>query len=215
MPLKLKSCLLALVSLFIATGFSPAQTPGEAPVYLYDNYNFGMARSVVASIPFVGPCEQMDPSEVLCSENTIFAGLKWSRLFFFEKDQLAKVVLYSEDIQNHFDTALKTLEQRGYTLVAMTNGADETFDLIHEAKGKSQQQLAAATGKFENAAIDSARIMYTYFDNASKPKDLGRRPSWSAWAEAAPDSLLMAQVELSLPKYVRVTFSAPKMQLAP
>ena len=85
MLLKLKSCLLAAALLLAAVGSAPAQTPGVAPVYLYDNYAFGLARSVVASIPFVGPCEQMDPNEVLCSENTIFAGLKWSRLFFFEK----------------------------------------------------------------------------------------------------------------------------------
>lgn len=215
MLFRLKACLASFALLFATGGFAYAQTPGVAPVFLYENYAFGMKRSVVASIPFVGPCENMDPNQVLCSENAFYIGLKWSRLFFFEKEQLTSVVLYSESIQDHFDAAIKNLEERGFALVAMTNGKDKTFDLVKEAKGKSAQELKSAMEKFEDEAIASARIMYTYFDNASKPKNLGAKPGWSAWADAAPDSLQMAQVELSVPNYIRITFSAPKMQLAP
>ena len=96
---RLKACLAAFALLFATGGFAYAQTPGVAPVFLYENYAFGMKRSVVASIPFVGPCENMDPNQVLCSENAFYIGLKWSRLFFFEKEQLTSVVLYSESIR--------------------------------------------------------------------------------------------------------------------
>ena len=107
------------------------------------------------------------------------------------------------------------MDQRGYTLVALTNGQDVTFDILGEGRGKSPQELEAAMSGFEKAAIDDARIMYTYFDTASKPAKLGGRGGWQDWADAAPDGLLMGQVELSIPNYVRVTFSAPKAQMTP
>lgn len=215
MNLRSLCCLLAAVFTLSTAEMARAQTPGIEPVYLHDKYYFGMPRQSVAAVPRVGPCEGMDPNEVLCSEDGMFGGLKWSRLFFFEKEQLIRVVLYSEDIQNHFAPALKTMEQRGYTMVAMTNGKDETFDIPGQAAGKPQQQLEADMAAFEKTAIDAARIMYTYFDTASKPQGTSGKSGWSAWAEAAPDSLRMAQIELSLPTYVRITFSAPKAQLAP
>ena len=120
-------------------GTARAQSPLIKPVYLYDKYYFGMARGVVASVPRVGPCEGMDPNEVLCSEDGLFGGLKWNRLFFFTDGKLTRVVLYSEDIQRNFSRTLKTMDQRGYTLVALTNGRDETFDILGEARGKSPQ----------------------------------------------------------------------------
>ena len=210
-------CDLLAVALMLAgfAGSALAQTPGIEPVYLQDKYYFGMPWESVAAVPRMGPCEGLDPHEVLCCEDGLFAGLKWSRLFFFEKEQLIRVVLYSEDIQQNFGPTLKAMDQRGYTLVALTNGEDVTFDIPGEAAGKSPQELEGAMGAFEKSAIDGARVMYTYFDTASKPEGRTGKGGWSAWAEAAPDTLRMAQVELSLPKYVRVTFSAPKAQLAP
>ena len=213
MQLKYFLCAAALV--LIMAGTARAQSPLIKPVYLYDKYYFGMARGVVASVPRVGPCEGMDPNEVLCSEDGLFGGLKWNRLFFFTDGKLTRVVLYSEDIQRNFSRTLKTMDQRGYTLVALTNGRDETFDILGEARGKSPQELEAALSGFEKTAIDDARIMYTYFDTASKPAQIGGRGGWQDWADAAPDALLMGQVELSIPNYVRVTFSAPKAQLTP
>lgn len=207
--------LAAALAAAVTAGNALAQTPGAEPVYLQDKYYFGMPRQSVAAVPRVGPCEGMDPHEVLCSEDGMFAGLKWSRLFFFEQEQLVRVVLYSEDIQRNFGPTLKTMDQRGYTLVALTNGEDVTFDIPGEAAGKSPQELETAMAAFEKSAIDGARIMYTYFDTESKPEGRVGKGGWSAWAEAAPDSLRMAQVELSLPTYVRVTFSAPKAQLTP
>ena len=215
MNLKSLCFLLAAVCVLTASGLAPAQTPGIEPVYLQDKYYFGMPRESVAAVPRVGPCDGMDPHEVLCSEDGMFAGLKWSRLFFFEKEQLVRVVLYSEDIQRNFGPTLKTMDQRGYTLVALTNGEDVTFDIPGEAAGKSPQELETAMAAFEKSAIAGARVMYTYFNAASKPEGRAGKGGWSAWAEAAPDSLRMAQVELSLPKYVRITFSAPKAQLVP
>ena len=215
MNLKSLCFLLAAVCVLTASGLAPAQTPGIEPVYLQDKYYFGMPWESVAAVPRMGPCEGMDPHEVLCSEDGMFAGLKWSRLFFFEKEQLIRVMLYSEDIQRNFGPTLKTMDQRGYTLVALTNGEDVTFDIPGEAAGKSPQELETAMAAFEKSAIDGARVMYTYFNTDSKPEGGTGKGGWSAWAEAAPDSLRMAQVELSLPKYVRITFSAPKAQLTP
>ena len=215
--MKIKFICGCLAAALVLAAFGPAlaQKPGVEPVYLQDKYYFGMPRQSVAAVPRMGPCEGMDPHEVLCSEDGMFAGLKWSRLFFFEQEQLVRVVLYSEDIQRNFGPTLKTMDQRGYTLVALTNGEDVTFDIPGEAAGKSPQELETAMAAFEKSAIDGARVMYTYFNTDSKPEGGMGKGGWSAWAEAAPDSLRMAQVELSLPKYVRITFSAPKAQLTP
>ena len=126
MKIKFICGCLAAVLVLAASGLALAQKPGVEPVYLQDKYYFGMPRQSVAAVPRMGPCEGMDPREVLCSEDGMFAGLKWSRLFFFEKEQLVRVMLYSEDIQRNFGPTLKTMDQRGYTLVALTNGEDVT-----------------------------------------------------------------------------------------
>ena len=208
-------CLWIGLFMLLSPVGAQGQTPLEKPVYLCDTYYFGMKRSVVASVPRVGPCEGMDSKEVLCSDDGMLGDLKWGRLFFFEQERLTSVVLYSEEIEAHFDQALKSMEQRGYTLVALTNAQDDTFDILKHAVGHSAQAVQADMKAFEEAAIASARIMYTYFSTDSKPKNMGGLSGWRAWADAAPDTLRMAQVELSVPQYVRITFSAPKAQLTP
>lgn len=204
-----KVWLMACLVLLAAVGAAFAQ----GKIIFYDNFFFGMNWEVAASFPRTETCPDGDPADVLCADQALFSGQRWDRLFFFSERKLARVVLFSENIENHFAAALRYMDKNNFSLVALTNAQDDTLDIVAVQQGKSQEELLAAVNEFEKSAIETSRIMYTFFDTASRPADLGGKDGWADWADGAPDSLRMAQVELSLPNYVRVTFSAPKAQM--
>ncbi len=204
-----KVCLLVGLLVLAAAGAASAQ----GKIGFYDNFYFGMDWEVAAAFPRVETCPDGDPADVLCADQALFSGQRWERLFFFTDRKLVRVVLFSEHIENHFAAALRYMDKNNFSLVALTNAQDETLDIVAAQQEKSEEELLAAVNAFEKAAIETSRIMYTFFDTASRPANLSSKGGWADWSDDAPDSMRMAQVELSIPNYVRVTFSAPKAKL--
>lgn len=140
----------------------------NAGIRLYKDYSFGMTKTEIMKKSGVYDCSQEFESGSLCLDNQKFVGEPVELGFRFVNNQLVSVVLFTDFTQDNY---LKFLGALGSKFEPITiESSNEKVDLLVLKKNHKEAELLKQISDFEQQAIASGYVNYTFIDKTSYQK---------------------------------------------
>jgi hypothetical protein len=132
---------------------------------LYKGHEFGMSKAEIMKTPNVYDCAEIVEKDALCLDEQEFVGEDVGILFRFINDKLITVLLLFEStFENHtnFIGALSSKFQ-----LSTIETLDKKIDFIVQMKKFKYAQFLKNVTDFEQQAILSGNVKYTFLENDS------------------------------------------------
>jgi len=181
---------------------------------LYKHFEFGMPRATILKLPSIYDCSADFEKGAICQANDTFAGVPVETGFRFLSNKLVSIVLYTDFSQeNHLQlmAAFKSKLQ-----LIQLDSPKGVFDFLSELKKVKLNQFQHNISTFEQQALATGRIKYSFIENSVFKKFAKSSTNFAELIRQANNNLRVAEysiIEEGESLITVIQFSAPKEAL--
>ena len=159
----MRNYLILFLLILFSFNTTASTTNAAEPIKLYKNYKFGTDFRTIKKIKGAYDCSEDLGEDALCVEDQKFLGIDVVLGFNFYNKKLSQVSVIMSFNQPNNVKVFSALNKK-FTLVQMKNMAGQTLDVVNLTNTKPKSQLQATVQQFEQIALASGEITYSYFE---------------------------------------------------
>lgn len=162
----MRNTIVIFTSLVVLVSSISAYAGNSAKLYL--GYEFGMSKAEIMKTPNVYDCTEEFEKDALCLNEQKFAGEDVEVGFRFINNKLVTVILFTEFTEENYITFMGALNSK-FQLSTIETG-DKKIDFIVQMKKYKKAQFLKNISDFEQQALASGNIKYTFLEKSSFKK---------------------------------------------
>jgi hypothetical protein len=202
--------------LLVLFTFCVPQAKAVEPIKLYKNYVFGTDHKEFEGIAGTYDCSEDFEAGALCINDLKFIGIDVDIAFRFYNNKLTQVYLMMFFDQPNHIKVFTTLRKR-FQLVLIKNIAGQILDIVNHSKTQTTDQLRSSIGTFEQIALASGEITYSFLETKTIQPLLAKSTNIQMLIQKSPRGLREVDYNIFTnddgDSFGHISFSAPKAMM--